>query len=638
MKNSKTLLAAVALLSFQCAVFSAGVVGVADEAALQTALIGGGIVTFDCDGVIVLSNTMVIATNTILDASGHNVTISGNNYTRIFTVNTNVNFTLINLVLANGFDIGQEQQQTNQFGTITNDYISNGTGGALCSTGTVQIIRCAFSYNTAAGAYFANNYSVSPGLGGSIFNMGILFVDDSVFIKNRAVGIHYGFGSGTTGSGGAIYNGGLLSVSNSLFIGNSVAGGDSVITTGPAAGGDGCGGAIYNSYSASIFNCTFSSNSASGGRGADGIYSLSYQYPAWPGGVASGGGICNSALLSIFNSTFVGNNVLGGAGGVGGLGYSRYFTNVPGGLGGYGGDANGGGISSSGGSVIIVNSTVFINSATGGAGGTGGKGVDAYTRQNPGGDGGKGGNGGNGNGGICLFGGTINVTNATCAGNVSFGGVFGIGGAGGAPAYLEPGGSPGPNGANGIVEGENVAAIAGSLILKNTIVAGTPAGTNAYGTIIDAGYNLSSDASFDFTNVGSENEVDPMIGPLANNGGLTETCALLSGSPAIDAITDGSYPVTDQRGFSRPFGSAGDIGAVEYYSGAFIIHSLTPNNNKWQIAGIGFPSTAYRLQASTDLKNWFTVETNVTDNTGSFESADATATNSASQFYRISVP
>ena len=102
------------------------------------------------------------------------------------------------------------------------------------------------------------------------------------------------------------------------------------------------------------------------------------------------------------------------------------------------------------------------------------------------------------------------------------------------------------------------------MILKNTIVAGTPTGTNAYGTIIDAGYNLSSDASCDFTNIGSENNVNPLLGPLANNGGPTATCALLPGSPAIDAITDNSYPAADQRGFSRPFGSAGDIGAVEY--------------------------------------------------------------------------
>src|ERR1039457_6089769 len=103
MKSIKTLLAAVALFSFQCAVFSAGVVTHTDETTLRNELAGGGTVTFDCDGVIVLSNTIVIATDTVLDGSGHSVTISGNGAIRIFTVNTNVNFVLKNLVLANGF-------------------------------------------------------------------------------------------------------------------------------------------------------------------------------------------------------------------------------------------------------------------------------------------------------------------------------------------------------------------------------------------------------------------------------------------------------------------------------------------------------------------------------------------------------
>src|ERR1039458_5675283 len=175
MKSIKTLLAAVALLSFQCAVISAGVVTSADETTLRNELAGGGTVTFDCDGVIVLSNTIVIATNTILDASGHNMIISGNEAKRIFTVNTNVNFILKNLVLANGFAIGRGLLETNEFGTITNLYEFDGTGGALCSTGTVQIIQCVFSNNIASGTNFGKFGSGWPfpgataGSGGAIF-------------------------------------------------------------------------------------------------------------------------------------------------------------------------------------------------------------------------------------------------------------------------------------------------------------------------------------------------------------------------------------------------------------------------------------------------------------------------------------
>lgn len=58
---------------------------------------------------------------------------------------------------------------------------------------------------------------------------------------------------------------------------------------------------------------------------------------------------------------------------------------------------------------------------------------------------------------------------------------------------------------------------------------------------------------------------DPMIGPLADNGGPTLTHALLTGSPAIDAGSNAANLDTDQRGGSyvRVFGVAADIGAFE---------------------------------------------------------------------------
>ena len=90
--------------------------------------------------------------------------------------------------------------------------------------------------------------------------------------------------------------------------------------------------------------------------------------------------------------------------------------------------------------------------------------------------------------------------------------------------------------------------------------------TNSTGSIADAGHNLSSDASCTFTNVGSLNNTDARLGPLADNGGPTLTMALLPGSPAIDAGDTALAPATDQRGFPRPAGLAADIGAFEYGS------------------------------------------------------------------------
>ena len=56
--------------------------------------------------------------------------------------------------------------------------------------------------------------------------------------------------------------------------------------------------------------------------------------------------------------------------------------------------------------------------------------------------------------------------------------------------------------------------------------------------------------------------IDPLLGPLANNGGPTRTRALLAGSPAIDAASSDRCPGKDQRGVARPQGAACDIGTV----------------------------------------------------------------------------
>lgn len=59
--------------------------------------------------------------------------------------------------------------------------------------------------------------------------------------------------------------------------------------------------------------------------------------------------------------------------------------------------------------------------------------------------------------------------------------------------------------------------------------------------------------------------INPMLGPLANNGGPTETMALLVGSPAIGQADNAAAPATDQRGVTRRDvpGELTDIGAFE---------------------------------------------------------------------------
>jgi len=108
--------------------------------------------------------------------------------------------------------------------------------------------------------------------------------------------------------------------------------------------------------------------------------------------------------------------------------------------------------------------------------------------------------------------------------------------------------------------------------LKNVIIANSPAGGDCvnYFTTLNAASanNLIEDASnaCGLTNGVNGNIIgsDPNLGPLADNGGFTQTMALLAGSPAIDTGNDGACPSTDQRGVTRPQGSHCDIGAYEF--------------------------------------------------------------------------
>lgn len=91
--------------------------------------------------------------------------------------------------------------------------------------------------------------------------------------------------------------------------------------------------------------------------------------------------------------------------------------------------------------------------------------------------------------------------------------------------------------------------------------------------MVSRGYNLSSDATCSFNSSGDLNNQNALLGPLQNNGGTTQTMALLPGSPALDAgnpsgCTDeqGNLLSTDERGMPRPGSEDArgcDMGAYE---------------------------------------------------------------------------
>jgi hypothetical protein len=70
--------------------------------------------------------------------------------------------------------------------------------------------------------------------------------------------------------------------------------------------------------------------------------------------------------------------------------------------------------------------------------------------------------------------------------------------------------------------------------------------------------------------LGDQFGTNPLLGPLAANGGLTQTIAPLAISPAIDALQGNGCPATDQRGVARPQGAACDVGAYETAPGAAV--------------------------------------------------------------------
>lgn len=109
--------------------------------------------------------------------------------------------------------------------------------------------------------------------------------------------------------------------------------------------------------------------------------------------------------------------------------------------------------------------------------------------------------------------------------------------------------------------------------VTNSIIAGNSAtdvdyeyGNQNSDNIQSGGYNLIGNGTgngtlFFYENGDVTGVTDPKLGPLAENSGPTQTCALLTGSPAFNA---GSTTLTtDQRGTTRPQGPGKDIGAFE---------------------------------------------------------------------------
>jgi hypothetical protein len=163
-----------------------------------------------------------------------------------------------------------------------------------------------------------------------------------------------------------------------------------------------------------------------------------------------------------------------------------------------------------------------------------------------------------------------------------------------------------------VVAGANLANGSGTVSLRNTLLAYGGTNGNAAGPITDAGFNMSSDGSANFSSGTSFNSTDPLLGPIGTQyGGLTPVMPLRPNSPAIDAGTEVGVPPIDQRGASRPFGVGVDIGAYEYHSNQTELTRLTIVADASGELKLRFPTWAgsvYQLQAGTLGHDWTVVE------------------------------
>jgi len=577
------------------------------QQALLNAITNGGNVIFTSNCTITVTTPISIGAGTTrIDAHGFAVSISGGNSAQLFNVSGTLQ--LVGLSLLNGKSPNGGALYINSGGTVTASNCTFGGNAAVGSAGSAGADGADKAYG------FGNSGQMgspgAPGLGGAIYNLGSLTLINSTLATNSATG-------GNGGNGG---NGGSVGGT----IGQGGDGGSG------AFGAVGYGGAIYSVGELHLINCTLSGNSVTGGNGGTGgsggdsrnvSTNGSGIFPGLSGsggagGSGFGGAVYNGMTASILGCTFSGNAAQGGASATGGN-----QANGVGTQGAKGGDASGAGLCNVM-QAVLTNSTFYSNAVSGGTGGTGGDGTGSLST------GGDGGNGGNGNGGSVYNAGSMAVVNCTLSTGGATGGTNGVAGSG------RFGGSAGSMGDS---HGGNLASLSGTVVLLNTILANNTSGGNGYGSVTDAGHNLSSDASIPLGAAGSKVNVPVKLGALANNGGPTLTMALLAGSPAIDAIGTGSpFPATDQRGVQRPLGNGADIGAYEFgTASALIILPPTLSSNRVNITFASDSGRAYVIQFKNRISDavWTSLVTNT--GTGTWLTNQDLMTNQPGRFYRV---
>ena len=496
-------------------------------------------------GTITLSDgELAITDSLVLQGPGTStLTISGNDASRIFNITDGNESNILSveirgLTLTKGNADGKggaiyaRESLTLRDSVVSGNTAVYGGGGIFTFVpdgGTTTLDNCTISNSRAT--YDAWT-SVAYGGGVEAWNGGTLTIQNSIVSGNQA---NEGGGIYASGNGGS-----TTIIQNTVISGNTseqqgggvriVAYGGTttiqscIVSENDALGEFAYGGgiSIYNTSSVKIQDSTVTGNhSNQDGSGVyvkgQGVSTAIIQNCTVSGNATKGaaGGIASfmhdGASMTIRNSTISGNQA-GMAGGI-------YAGNY-------------------GGFTMIQNTTVSGNTATKVL--AGGIQVTNRTITKQGDDGES----------INVTG-TVTIQNCTVTANTAAPvNPWGKNGGGGIESF-------GPNTLQSTIVAGNIdpTGIApdlyGDFTLDHCLI-----GDNTGATLTDNGNNLIGDPN-------NGGVIDPKLGPLADNGGPTQTHALLAGSPAIDAANPATSLATDQRGIVRPQGVAADIGAVE---------------------------------------------------------------------------
>lgn len=361
-----------------------------------------------------------------------------------------------------------------------------------------------------------------PSAGGAITSEGeVHLIDVEIYLSSSGE------------RGGAIHNTGTLTVTGGQIDSNTAETG---------------GGAIYNDDgTVTLDRVGIEANTSAGDNGGailttggeltvrDSVIEMNTG--GYGGGIA---GVLGPGTVSIEDSRILNNTATIGGGGIN-VGFFESLTILRSTIAGNSTPGLGGGIGNGATPLVIADSTFSGNDASNGAGVMFSSGDLSITNSTF-----------SGNtatmqgGGLYLtdvFPAVVNITNVTFARNSGEGAIY-----------------------NNDV---NPANITNSIIANQQGATTDCAGGVA---LVSGGHNLDSDGSCGFAATGDISSGSANVGGLADNGGSTETHALLAGSDAIDAGDDTiciADPVNgiDQRGVTRLHGSHCDIGAYEFESG-----------------------------------------------------------------------